>query len=95
MKKRRKNPNAVALGMVRWLSPERGQAAGEPRKWPQGRLGQNPQEKSCRPAQRSTAATRTAQERVSGAVASVRARFGYCAIGLGADAIRYSARGLG
>jgi hypothetical protein len=29
---------------VGWVSPERGQKAGEPRKWPQGRPGQKPQD---------------------------------------------------
>jgi hypothetical protein len=32
------------------LSSERGQKAGEPRKWSQGRPGQKPQEENCRPA---------------------------------------------
>ena len=37
----------------------------------------------------------TPEKWVSAAVASIRAHFGYRAIGLGADGIRYSARGLG
>src|SRR5216684_8873240 len=79
---------------VRRVGPERGQKAGEPRKWPQGRPGQKSQEETCRPAQRSTATTRTSQERLSAAVASIRARFGYCAIGFGYGGIRFSARAL-
>jgi hypothetical protein len=81
---------------IRRLSPERSQKAGQPRKWPQGWLGQKPQEKNCRAAQCPTpTAGATPEKWVSAAVASIRARFGYRAIGLGTDGIRYSARGLG
>jgi hypothetical protein len=55
---------------------ERGQEAREQTKRPQGRPGQKPQEEYCRPAQRSTATTRTPKERMSAAEASIRARFG-------------------
>ena len=80
---------------VRWLSPERGQKASQPRKWPQGRPGQEPQEKNCLAAQRATpTAGETPEEGVSAAVASIRARFGYRAIGLGYGGIRYSAPAL-
>ncbi len=71
------------------LSTQRGQEAREPTKRPQGRPGQKPQEDSRRQAQRSTATTRTPQERVSAAIASIHARFGQCAIGLGCRGIRY------
>jgi hypothetical protein len=91
MKKRRKNPHAVALGRLGGSSPERGQKAGQPRKWPQGRPGQKPQEENCLAPQCSTATTGTPEEGVSVAVASIRARFGYRAIGLGYGGIRYSA----
>jgi hypothetical protein len=81
---------------IRRLSPERSQKAGQPRKWPQGRLGQKPQEKNCRATQHPTpTAGATPEKWVSAAVASIRACFGYRAIGLGVDGIRYSARGLG
>ena len=74
---------------------ERGQKAGEPRKWPQGRPGQKPQEKNCRSAKRPAATAGAApQGRVSAAIASIRARFGYRAIGLGYGGIRFSARAL-
>jgi hypothetical protein len=78
---------------VRWLGAERGQKAGQSRKWPQGRLGKKPQQENCLATQRPTAtAGKTPQEGVSAAVASIRARFGYRAIGLGYGGIRYSAR---
>jgi hypothetical protein len=80
---------------ARWLSPQRGQKAGQSRTWPQGRPGQKPQEENCRATQRPTAtAGQTPEERVSAAVASIRARFGYRAIGLGYGGIRYSAPAL-
>jgi hypothetical protein len=68
---------------------ERGQETRQQTKRPQGRPGQKPQEDYCRPAQRSTATARTPQERMSAAVASIRARFGQRAIGLGYLGIRY------
>jgi hypothetical protein len=77
------------------LSPERGQKAGEPRKWSQGRVGQKPQEENCRPAKcPPPPAGEPPQGEVSAAVASIRARFGYRAIGLGDGGIRFSARAL-
>ena len=77
------------------LSPERGQKAGEPRKWPQGRVGQKPQEENCRPAKRPPpAAGEAPEEGVSAAIALIRARFGSRAIGLGDGGIRFSARAL-
>jgi hypothetical protein len=80
---------------VRRIGPERGQKAGQPRKWPQGRPGQKPQEENCRATQRPTpTAGETWEQGVSAAVASIRARFGYRAIGLGCGGIRYSARAL-
>jgi hypothetical protein len=80
---------------VRRVGPERGQKAGQPRKWPQGRLGQKPQEENCLATQRATpTAGETPKEGVSAAVASIRARFGCRAIGLGYGGIRYSAPAL-
>ncbi len=77
---------------VRRVSPERGEKAGQPRKWRQGRPAQKRQEESCRATQRPTpTAGQTPEEGVSAAVASIRARFGYRAIGLGYGGIRYSA----
>jgi hypothetical protein len=77
------------------LSSERGQKAGEPRKWSQGRPGQKPQEENCRPAKRPAPAAGAApQGGVSAVIASIRARFGYRAIGLGYGGIRFSTRAL-
>ena len=73
------------------LSSERGQKAGEPRQWSQGRPGQKPQEENCRPAPAAGAAP---QGGVSAVIASIRARFGYRAIGLGYGGIRFSTRAL-
>src|SRR5260370_21050497 len=78
---------------VRRLSSERGQKASQPRKWPQRRPGQKPQEENCLATQRPTPTART-EEDVNAAVASIRARFGYRAIGLGYGGIRYSASAL-
>ena len=71
------------------LGTQRSQEARQQTKRPQGWPGQKPQEDSRRQAQRSTATTRTPQERVSAAIASIHARFGQCAIGLGCRGIRY------
>jgi len=77
---------------VRRVSPERGEKAGQPRKWRQGRPAQKRQAENCRATQRPTpTAGQTPEEGVSAAVASIRARFGYRAIGLGYGGIRYSA----
>ena len=68
---------------------ERGQETRQQKKRPQGWSGQKPQEDYYRQTQRSPATTRTPQERMSAAVASIRARFGQDAIGLGYLGIRY------
>jgi hypothetical protein len=68
---------------------QRGQETRQQTKRPQGGLGQKPQEDHRRQAQRSTATTRTPQESVSAAIASIHARFGQYAIGLGCRGIRY------
>ncbi len=73
---------------------ERTQEARQPRKRPQGRLGQKPQEDYRRPAQCSPPAAWTAQERLSASIATIRTRFGRHAIGLGDAGIRYTALGL-
>ena len=76
---------------IRRFSPKRRQEAGQPREWPQGRPGQKPQEENCRPAQRQTTSAKTRKEGLVGAVAAIRSRFGYGAIGLGVGGIRVSA----
>jgi hypothetical protein len=72
------------------LGAERGQEARQPRKWPQGRPGQKPQEKNCRPAQRKRPPTGAPKEGLVAALAVIRSRFGFGAIGLGCGGIRYS-----
>jgi predicted alpha/beta superfamily hydrolase len=57
----------------------------------QKRVDQKPQEENCLATQRSTPTTGTL-EGVSAAVAAIRARFGYQAIGLDYGGIRHSAR---
>ena len=79
---------------IRWFGPQRGQTASQPHKWPQGRSCQEPQEKTCRPAQCQTPTTRTPKEGLAAAVATIRSRFGFAAIGLGCSGIRYSAAAL-
>jgi hypothetical protein len=75
---------------VGWASAQRGQAAGQPRKWPQGRPGQKPQEESRSPAQRAATAARSPEELIETVIASIRARFGDWAIGLGDHGIRFA-----
>ena len=79
---------------VRRLSPERDQKTGQPRKWSQGWPGKKPQEENCLATQRPTPTAGTPEEEVRAAVASIRARFGYRAIGRGCGGIRYSVRAL-
>ena len=73
------------------LGAKRGQAAREPRKWPQGWHSQKPQEDYCGPAQRTTSAP-WPQEVIEIVIASIRARFGDGVIGLGDSGIRFAAR---
>ncbi len=73
---------------VRWAGAQRGQAGGQPQEWSQGRAGQKPQEENRSPAQRSASATRSPEEIIETIIASIRARFGYGAIGLGDRGIR-------
>ncbi len=74
---------------VGWAGAQRGQAAGQPRKWSQGRLGQKSQEENRSPAQRPASSARSPQELIETVIASIRARFGNCAIGLGNQGIRF------
>jgi hypothetical protein len=73
---------------IRWPSAERGQAACQPRKRPQGRRGQKPQEDNRSAAQRAASAARSPEEIIETVIAAIRARFGDCAIGLGDHGIR-------
>jgi hypothetical protein len=74
---------------VGWVGPQRGQAACQPRKWPQGRARQKPEEESRRAAQRAATAARSPEELIETVIASIRARFGDWAIGLGDHGIRF------
>src|SRR5262249_45100519 len=81
---------------VRWPSSERGQEAGQPEKRTQGGPGQKPQEANCPAAGCApSGAKETPEQLVRSVITSIRARFGYQAIGLGCGGIRFSLRGLG
>jgi len=83
-------PSRSGAWPARWSGAQRGQAACQPRKWSQGRPGQKPQENTRRPPQRAASATRSPQEIVETVIASIRARFGDYAIGLGDHGIRFA-----
>jgi hypothetical protein len=68
---------------------ERAQETRQPRKRPEGRLGQKPQEGYRRQAQCPAPAAWAPQEDLGGVIARIRARFGDYAIGLGDGGIRY------
>jgi hypothetical protein len=72
------------------IGVQRGQAACEPRKWPQGRPGQKPEETYRIAAQRTASAPRSQQEIIEIVIAAIRARFGPQAIALGNAGIRYA-----
>jgi hypothetical protein len=78
-------------GQVRRARSQRGQAAGQPGKWPQGRFGQKPQEDHRGAAQCAPATAWTPHESLNALVEKIRARFGDYAIGRGDGGIRYSA----
>jgi hypothetical protein len=73
-----------------WAGAQRGQAPRQPRKWPQGRSGQKPQTTTCRPSQCTAPSPRPPQEIIEVMIASIRARFGAGAIGLGHQGIRFA-----
>ena len=79
---------------VRWVGAQRGQTACQPRKWAQGRPGQKPQEDHRSSAQRAATSTRSAEELIESVIASIRAKFGDSAIGLGDRGIRHEASGV-
>jgi hypothetical protein len=68
---------------------QRGQATGQSREWPQGRVGQKPGEDACGPAQRPPSPVGTAEEVVNLVIALICARYGAAAIGRGDHGIRY------
>jgi hypothetical protein len=76
-------------GQVGRISAQRGQAAGQPGKWPQGRPGQKPQEDHRGAPQRTPPPARRPEELVNTVMALIRARYGEFAIGRGPCGIRY------
>ena len=74
-----------------WPGPQRGQAESQPRKWPQGRPGQKPEEENCGTAQRAVSRAWTLEEAVNTVIAVIRARYGEWPIGRGDRGIRYRA----
>jgi hypothetical protein len=67
---------------------QRGQAARQPRKWPQGWSGQKPQEEDCRTSKCAAPAPRSKKEVIETVIALIRARFGETSIGLGERGFR-------
>jgi len=78
---------------VRWPGPQRGQAARKSGERAEGRVGQKPPKDTRLPAQRAAATPRSPQA-VKAAIALIRERFGYLAIGLGEAGIRYGRGGF-
>lgn len=76
------------------IGAERGQAARQSRKWPQGRPGEKPQETYRGAPQRPASAPRPRQEVIEILIAAIRARFGPRAIALGNAGIRHTAAAL-
>jgi hypothetical protein len=72
---------------VRWLRPQRGQAARQPGERAQGRVGQKPPKDARLSTQR--AASPWSPQDIKTAIALIRGRFGYFAIGLGEAGLRY------
>jgi hypothetical protein len=72
---------------------QRSQEASEQRKWPQGRVGQKPQENLGRKTQ-CTPAQAWSPQRLNLLVEAICARFGDYAIGRGNSGIRYSAAAM-
>jgi hypothetical protein len=73
---------------TRWAGAQRGQAGGQPQKWPQGGLGQKPQEENRSAAQCPASAARSSEEIIEAVITVIRTRFGDRAIGLGDHGIR-------
>jgi hypothetical protein len=73
---------------VGWTGAERGQAGCQPRKRPQGRRSQKPQEDNRSSAQRTTSSTGSPEEIIESVIAAIRPQFGDWTIGLGDHSIR-------
>jgi hypothetical protein len=87
-----KNQHAVALGRLggRVRSEAKQRKSGERA---EGRVGQKPPKDARLSAQRAAAPPRSPQA-VKAAIALIRERFGYLAIGLGEAGIRYGRGGF-
>jgi hypothetical protein len=79
---------AGSLGRAR---AQRSQTASQPRKWPQGRPGQKPQEDHCGALQCPSTTPWTSEELVNMVLMLIRARHGEWSIGRGDRGIRYRA----
>jgi len=78
-------------GQVRRAGAQRGQAAGQSGKWPQGRPSQKPQEGQSGALQCTSAAPWASEELVIKVMMLILARHGEWAIGRGDRGIRYRA----
>jgi hypothetical protein len=90
-KARTEESSRRGAGQVRRARPQRGQAAGQPGKWPQGRFGQKPQEDHRGAPQCAPPTAWTPQESLNVLIETIRARFANYAIGRGDGGIRYAA----
>src|SRR5712692_8952578 len=79
---------------VRWPGPQRGQAARQSGERAEGRVSEKPPKDTRLPAQRATSPSSSLQA-VTVAIALIRGRFGYFAIGLGEAGLRYGRSGSG
>ena len=90
MKRKRKNPHAIALGSLGGLVRSEAKRRANRINGREGGPGQKPQEKNCGAPQRTASVPRPAQEIIEVIIASIRARFGPRAIGLGRQGICFS-----
>ena len=72
-----------------WPGTQRDQTPRQPHKWPQGWPGQKPQKTHCRPSECTPSAPWPPQK-ISEAIALIRARFGVTVIGLGHQGLRFT-----
>jgi hypothetical protein len=86
---KRQESSRGSFGQVGGARPERGQTGSQPRKWPQGRFGQKPQEENRCSAQRATPTSRSPEKLIEILIASICSRFGDSAIGRGDCGIRF------
>jgi hypothetical protein len=85
----RQESSRGSFGQVRGTRAQRGQAVGQPGKWPQGRFGQKPEEENRRPPQRATSAPRSPEKLIEIVIASICSRFGDSVIGRGDCGVRF------